>query len=409
MRTTIMTLLLIAAGCTSLVSIGSNQSALSGPVPAYQLAAFNDGFEGIGVAGDQRLLFMGRDVKPTESAGVVVASRLTGQQLGSLTPPPGGFGDPVHVQVVSYTTTNDATVGLLLVIDNITPPPTSQPTIYKYTYAYNCNTGFTSQLIGTAVLPTLSTFPPTTIDGLGYVGGMTILPGGGYALADALVGAIWTCNSSFDCQLAQFDSAFGAGPHMGAFMGVGRAQGGGTKPYTLALPGGLMPGLLGLTYVSTTDEVCGYVVLPPGGLYCMARTTLLDQTISPFSKPKRSLIPQQTGLTDGAHGIAYDVYNPSSPWVYWVRSLADTVGGGSNIIRRAHVTTGEVQEVAESLIVMDFSTGLAVLPPFISGSPFTNLAVSMGQEENNSLINVDWDGSAFVTPTLIAGATILSY
>ena len=170
-----------------------------------------------------------------------------------------------------------------------------------------------------------------------------------------------------------------------------------------------MPGLLNIEYANTTDEVCGLTVAPPGGIYCVDRVQLLDDTISPFAKSKRTLVTPQVGVTDGGHGVAYDHWNPTSPWLYWVRSLADTAGGGSNIVRRANLLTGEVQEVVESLTVMDFSTGLATIPPFIDGSPLSHLAVAMGQEENNAVINPVLGGtSTFVTPSIIAGATVLS-
>jgi hypothetical protein len=381
---------LFVAACGANAPITETTSAI-GLVTPYQLVAFNDGFEGVGVTGDRRLIFTGREPTDTEPAAVLVASRF-GQVIGQVTPPPVvGFGSPAHQQVLSYTTRGASTSGTLLVIDDIASPPLSRPTAYVYSYSYSPHAGFSSTLTATHLLV-----------GPAYVGGACSLPDGTLVLADALVGAMWLCDDNYVCHLGVTNAAWVPGMG-GPFQGVGRRG-----PYTLALPGNILPGLLGVAYASATDEVCGYVVAPPGVISCVSRTVLIDSVTPPALKVVRALVAPQIGVTDGGHGITYDGWNPTSPWVYWVRALADTAGGGTNRIRRANLLTGEVQIVAESLTVMDFETGLTVLPPFFNGSPYTNLAVAMGQEENNAKINTQIMVSTFVTPTIVAGATILS-
>jgi len=415
----IRSLLLCAtlAGCAT-QPVDILHEPLTGPLTTpYNLAQFPDGFEMDGVTGDERVIFTGIITPaPTQPVAVLAAARLSGNPIGSLTPPPDGFLAIAAVKVLGYRTSGISTSGTLLVVDVGALPPASHSTLYRYSYSYSPLFGFSSELLDSHTLPVQS-FPPVTIDGVGYAGDVALLPGGGIAIADGLDGAIWTCGPTLeDCHLSQADPAWGAAPAPPSFSGIGRAQGGGTKPYTLGITGGLMPGLLNIDYAAKTDEVCGLTVAPPGGLYCVDRAQLLDDSISPFAKSKRVLVAPQTGVTDGGHGVAFDHWHPTSPWFYWVRSLADDIGGGSNIVRRVNLLTGEVQEVAESLTVMDFSTGLSTIPPLVGGSPFTggssltNLAVAMGQEENNAVINPVLSGvSMFVTPSIIAGIVVSSH
>ncbi len=374
------------------------------------LATFSDGFEMVDVTGDTSLVFTGViSTTATQSPGVLVASRVTGAPVGSLTPPPAGWGNPSALAITSYVDVPGRDVGDLLVVDNGALPPFSHATIYRYRYKLIAGV-FTSRLLDSHALPVQS-FPPVVIDGVGYVGGVAKPPGGQVALADALDGAIWVCGPSLDDgALAMADPDFAPAPAPPAFYGVGRAPGGGVRAYELGLANGLMPGLLNVTYVDVTDEVCGERAAPPGGIFCVARSVLVDLVSSPYVKAKRVLVAPTVGLSDASHGVAYDHWNPCSPWLYWVRSLADAVGGGSNFVRRVSVITGAIEDVAESTELMDFSTGLQAIPPLVPGSPTTNLAVAMGQEECNGAINPSLGGvSTFVSPSIIAHVKISSH
>lgn len=390
MRSVLLCVLLV--GCSTPAEVGVISEELSaGSVRA--LASFPDGFEMVGVSGDERVLFAGINASVTHPADVVTASRLTGRPLGSIPAPPGGWGVPAAILVQGDE---------VVVVDNGALPPFSHVSLHRYefhvTFEHLC-----ARYIDSVALPQ-QTFPPVTIDGVGYAGAIAALPGGQFALADALDGAIWVCSWSTGCALADADPDFAPAPAPPSFEGVGRAPGGGTRPYTLVIPNGLMPGLLNLEYAESTDEVCGARAAPPGGIWCIARSVLLDQSVPPFGKTKRTVVAPQIGVSDAGHGLAFDHWHPRNPWLYFVRSLADAVGGGSNVVRRVNLRTGEVQEVARSLEVMDFSTGLWALPPLVPGSTLTSLAVAMGQQENNGLENPVLGGvDAFVAPSIIAG------
>src|SRR5690242_826480 len=296
------------AGCATNPTTSHENAPLNGLAEPYALAKFPGGFEMDGITGDERVVFTGIITPaPGQPVAVLAASRLTGRPLGSVTPPPAGFQAISAVAVLDYQTAGAATSGELLVVDVGALPPNAHVTLYHYRYSWSLCAGLQTTLEDAHQLPQL-TFP---VNGVGYAGGVALLPGGGLAIADALAGAIWTCGPGLDdCHLAMVDQAWGAAPAPPSFTGIGRAPGGGTRPYTLAIANGLMPGLLSIDYVDKTDEVCGLVAAPPGGIYCVSRTALVDQSISPFMKTKRPLVTSTVGLSDGGHGIAYDHWNP---------------------------------------------------------------------------------------------------
>jgi hypothetical protein len=239
--------------------------------------------------------------------------------------------------------------------------------------------------------------------------GFTRLPNGGVAVTDALIGAIWVAGPFLeDWRLAIIDPRFAPGFVEGDIHGIGRAPRGGTRPYTLRLPSpfpGLppaAPGIHSITYAAVTDEVVAIRTAQPGGIYALPLAVLLDTTIPPFAKGGflREVVPPQVGLSDLTDGIVYDRFHPGTPWVYWQRSIADEIGGGSNILRRAHLLTGEIQEVARSNTLYDWTSNVAVLPP-IDGLPVSLVVSAMGQEENNPEVNVLLTEPQYVSPSLL--------
>jgi hypothetical protein len=203
---------------------------------------------------------------------------------------------------------------------------------------------------------------------------------------------------------ALYDLRFMGAPH-GPVEGVGLDADGNISPYTLLTPAppgfppgvGLFPGAHSITYAALTDEVC-FTVTVPGGIYCIDRAALLDTGLPPFAKSGdfmtgtwglvRPVVPPTPGLGDLTDGLDYDRFAPASPWLYWQRAPADVVGGGCNVLRRVHLETGVIQELACDNETFAWANEISVLPPLISGSPLTTILSSVGQEYNNPDVNV---------------------
>jgi hypothetical protein len=381
-----------------------------GPLAA---ATFDGGRPFHGASGDDLLLFA---VQPTPAPdgpeGILVASRITGREIAAVTPPPNGWQVPLSIEVFNFNRRGPSTRGSFIVLDAGVEPRlagTGPAFIHRYTYSYSPGGGLTTMWVDTHVLPLAGPPGPELPTGLLYPGGFVRLPGGGMAVTDTLIGAIWIAGSSFeDWRLAMIDSRFALGFVDGDVHGIGRAPGGGTRPYTLRLPSlipgapQVYPGIHSITYGALTNEVVTLRTAPPGGIYALPIDVLLDATIPPFAKggSLREVVAPQIGLSDSTDGIVYDRFHPGTAWVYWQRAVSDEIGGGSNILRRVNLMTGQIQEVARSNTLYDWTSNLAVLPP-IGDLPLSFVLSAMGQEENNPEVNVLLTEPQYVGPSLL--------
>ena len=399
--------------------VGCGSDPVETPTPpegpaVYVAGEISEGVGVHGVGGDTRLLF---NVQPAHAGGhepqVIVASRETGDKIGSVAPPPDGWKTPLSIYIEHFEADGDGVKGTFLLSDAGGSPALAgllTTRLYRYDYAYHPSSGLETTWRETHALPKPSgppdpAVPPT---GIAYLGGFAEMPDGSVVATDTLFGTIWASGPDLEgwtLVMADADFAFGTS---GPVKGIGRAPGGGTRSYDMQVPGpsadaGYYPGIHSITYAELTDEVCTLRTASPGGIWCIDRSTLLDGTIAPPDKAamKRVVVPPTPGLSDLTDGIVFDRYRPDSTWLYWQRSIADEVGGGSNTMRRVSLVSGAVEEVASSNEVFDFANNIAALPPIGDGGN-TTIFVSMGQEENNPDVNVLLEGEeAFVSPTLM--------
>jgi hypothetical protein len=188
-----------------------------------------------------------------------------------------------------------------------------------------------------------------------------------------------------------------------AVQGVGRAPGGGTRTYQFETPGLLYPGIHSMVYAAVSDELCVDRTAPPGGIFCIGRKALLDPSIAPNAKAgaKRALVSPTVGLSDATDGLAYDRFQPGSTWVYWARAIADVRFGGLNTLRRVDLRSGEIQVIASSNTLYDWTSNLAALP-HADGASITTIVSTLGQEEDNPDVNAFLCGvPSYVSPTLV--------
>lgn len=408
-------LLIIALTATNHEAIASSdhhRTIVLGPNAAAQ---FPDGFSTVGVAGDETLLFA---VQPAATSsrpnGVHVVRRRNGQLLGDLVPPANGWQVPLVIKIIEYGSSDSAwTEGIVLVLDAGARPTeagTKPGIIYRYQYAYSHNTGLTSSVVSSHVLPLFSPSADPLPNGLFYPISMGLLPNGGIAVIDTFLGAIWVASSSLaDWHLAIIDPRFqfGFGEEL---QGIGRAPGGGTQPYRLLLPtppgapGPVFPGIHSITYAAITDEVYTVRTASPGGIFGIPLNVLLDETKLPFEKggSVRTVVAPTPGVSDQTVGLDYDRFHPTTPWLYWHRAPSDEVGGGFNTLRRINLLTGEIEVLASSNTLYDWTEEISVLPG-IGNSPYTYIVHAMGQLYNNPDANMLLGGiPAYVGPELIS-------
>jgi hypothetical protein len=376
-------------------------------------ATFHGGRPFHGAGGDELLLFAVQPGEAPDGApGVLVASRVTGREVGEVTAPPSGWRVPLSIELFDLRRDGARTSGTFLVLDAAVQPAlagTAPGMLHEYSYSYSPTAGLETTWVSTHRFPLAGPPGPELPTGILYPLGFTRLPGGGVAVTDGLIGSIWVAGPSLeDWRLAMLDPRFAPGLGVPDLNGIGRAPDGGTRPYTMRLPspfpGGppAAPGIHSITYAAITDEVVTLRSAPPGGLYSLPLSALLDTAIPPYAKGGllREVVPPQVGLSDLTDGIVYDRFHPRTRWVYWQRSVSDEVGGGSNVLRRADLLTGQVQEVARSNTLYDWTSNLAVLPP-ADDLPVSLVVSAMGQEENNPEVNVLLTEPNYVGPSLL--------
>ena len=422
------------AGCAAEAPPAGSRAELGGNavLGPYVAAQFPDGFAIHGVGGDTDLLFaLQPSPTTTRPTGVHVAHRITGELLGDVTPPPGGFAVPLTIKIESFSRAGlTGTQGQFVLLDARMPPAfigspyAVNARLYRYSYRYTWYSGLTTTLLETHDLPLASGLPdpnapPVPPTGLLYPGSIALLPGGRLAVTDNIGRSVWVSDVSLDnWSLALVDPRFGGDPR-GAVEGVGRNQAGVIAPYTLLTPAppgfppglGLFPGVHSITYAARTEEVC-FAVTWPGGIYCIDASVLLDAGTPPFLKSAavREVVPTTAGLGDLSDSVDYDRFHPDSAWLYWQRAPADVAGGGCNALRRVNLETGAIELLACDNTIYSWANEISALPPLASNGNVTWILSSVGQEYNNPDVNVLLGGvSQYFAPSPLPIVAIWDY
>jgi hypothetical protein len=402
----VLTLALAAPAAAALPTI------VLGPVASAEYA---EAFPVHGIGGDEQVIFA---LQPTDvpghARGVWVSHRDGGLHLGAVTPPPAGWGAPVSIKIVDHHVIGAfGSEGTFVILDGFAPQDagTRPGIVYEYAYRYTPEEGLSTAVTGTHPLPMFTGVDAEGLpDGPLYPISLLRLPGGKVVVADMVLGAIWTSGVTLDdWRMAMIDPRFQIGALSAPIAGVGRAPGGGTRPYVFdtvslppAFPFPILPGIHAVTYCDPTDEVAVVRTATPGGVYGIPRAVLEDPAASLADKSAavREIAAPEPGVTDLAAGLDYDRFHPHTPWLYWQRAVADAKGG-YNTVYRVHLFSGAVEKVAESLKVYDWTNEISVLPSHL-GPSFTVLTNANMQEENLAQSNALLGGvSTLVGPTVI--------
>jgi hypothetical protein len=376
---------------------------------------YEQGFPIHGIAGDTNLIFILQvDSVPGHSKGVYVMDRNNGMQLGQFVSPPDGFLAPLAAKLVSYRSHGKYTSGRLLILDAFPPElvQTAQAAIYDYNYSYSPSHGFTSRLTAGHQLPKFSGMDSMGLpNGMVYPGSLTLLPDGNVAVVDMIAGGTWVAGSSLnDWHLVLIDQRLAQGTLPGPITGFSRGPDGNLRPFTFLTPSvgqetASAPGAHAITYVNITNEVLFLVTAPPGGIFGISLSTMLDTSVSPFAKSAniREVVPPTPGISDYCVGMDYDRFNPATPWVYWQNASEPDIFGNYNIIRRVNLLSGAIEEVASSWQIYDWVNEISVLPPRDHlDSHFTYIVSANMQEANCPSSNILLKGvPAYVGPSIV--------
>lgn len=410
----------VVAACAFLLASASPAAAklpapplvVIGPVTSTTYA---EAFPVHGIGGDERLIFA---LQPTDAPnhprGMWVSHRFDGAHLGAVTAPPGGWGAPLAMKVTGYHNRGLlGSEGRFLVLDGFAPQQagTRPGVVYEYGYAFDPHSGLSTTLLGTHPLPMFTGFDQTGLpNGPIYPISLTYRPDGSVVVIDMVLGSIWVAGSNpDDWRLGMIDAHFQIGELESPIHGIGRAPGGGTKPYTFStvslppmFPFPILPGIHGVAYCNPTDEIAVLRTATPGGIYGIPASVLFDDSVPAWAKGDsvREIVAPQPGVSDLSVGLDYDRFSPETPWLYWQRSVA-SAAEGYNTVYRVNLFTGHIERLTESLREYDWTNEISVLPSHL-GPAFTVLTNANMQEENVAESNALLNGvSTLVGPTVI--------
>ncbi|MGA9521717.1 MAG: hypothetical protein WBV82_09645 [Myxococcaceae bacterium] len=357
-----------------LVLLGCGAAAHAGDAPRIDISRAGVSWEWTqrtemphGIAGAEDLVFI---TEPMVGR-VVALDRVTGREVGEVTPPPGeGFLLPFTLRVPEE--------GRLVVLDaGGFPNPffPAVPRVYDVEYTWNRRT----RTLSTQIVRTVR------FDGypVVYSEDLEVLSDGTYVMSESVIGGLWVINPDGSILPGMFPSTPAPIPAIGACPLPPFSTGG--IPFGPAFgPGvGSMASKDGWLYFSTTCL---------GGLHKVPVATLLDQTRTGEQKAADIVtISPREGVAETLKGLAFDRWNPSSRWL-WATNPLDLE------MIRIDIHTGRRELVSDNGLLFNFAVAAAFLPPRYPGIGTRELVVSSDQEHRFSGINTNLTEDQFQPP-----------
>lgn len=389
-------------------------------------------YAGHGVAGDEVLLFnieLQPPDAPSVQTGIGVYLRHSAKKVGALDPV--GYPAwtiPMSIKTESYAGRGMETSGKIVVLEVGLLSP-GQPPLFlrliRYGYAYSLSNGFSHRVLDVGYLPVLSSLPGELPNGLVLPENfdfVTTSDGKQHVVtADAIAGTVWSAPVDDLNQWRLKLAARELGPtpmttvceYNGELIiglcGYARGPNWTIERYVQAmwqpLPGvDLNPGPFGITFVGLTGKVAMNNA-GTGAIYQIDADLLLDPALPPFTafKPLETLLSPMPGVSDLQGSLVWDRWHPNTQWLYWQRIISNAEERYFPIYR-VNVLTGEVQFIAESVMLFDHPSMISVLPS--GGSPFTSLVTSNTQERNMAFTNRLLSESRLVGPSIVTETRI---
>jgi hypothetical protein len=298
--------------------------------------------------------------------------------------------------------------------------------LIKYGYTYTKRVGFSHHTLDVGYLPVLSSPPDVLPNGLALPENFDFVTTSDgvkhIVIADAIVGTIWSAAmdnpNQWHMQLVAQELGQTPmtrlceynGEMIVGFCGYARGPDWTIERYLQAMwqpiPGvDLSAGPFGITYVGLTGKIAVNNA-GTGAIYQIDADLLLDSTLPPFTdfKPLETLVSPIPGVSDFQGSLVWDRWHPNTQWLYWQRIIS-TEEEKYFPIYRVNVFTGEVQFIAESVMLFDHPSMISVLPT--RGAPFTSLVTSNTQERNMAFTNRLLTESRLVGPSVVTETKIL--
>lgn len=321
-----------------------------------------------GIAGSKQLVFVTEPL----NGRVVALDRLTGREVGEVTPPAGeGFLLPFTARAPFE--------GRLVVLDSggfPDPFVPAIPRIYDIDYTWNARTrSFTSEIVRTVRFDNLPVV---------YAEDFEVLPDGHYVMGESVIGALWVVTPEGNILPGIVPSTEAPIPEVGpCFLPPVQVDG-------LPFGAGFAPGAGSVAYKGG-HLYFGSTCL--GGLHRVPVATLLDQSRTGEQKAQDIETVSPGTRTEVLKGIAADPWNPDSRWIW----AADPF---QMRFIRIDVNTGAREVVSDNKSLFNFAVSAAFLPPLYPGA-LPEIAVASDQEHRFTGINPNIPADSFKLPFIL--------
>jgi hypothetical protein len=330
-----------------------------------------------GVAGGTNAVFVGQPL----NGAVIALSRLTGKQIGELSPPaPNGFLLPFIIHSLGE--------GKVAVLDagGLPQPnpfvPTS-PSIYEYAYNFDPNQGFSAKLVRTVSFAGVP---------IGFCEDFVHLDDGRYLVSDAVLGSIWVAEPDGTIVPGIVPKSFYPEDLIPTLAFCPTMPEITVNAYPFLFTGATLPGVSPL---AVRDNTVYYYSPCARGLYAFPLAILSDDNLQPYQRAAYiyRVAPTPSDVkVEELLDFSFNPYNPFDRYLYAADPLRLR-------IIRISLINGVRQVVAQDPRLFDFPSSLGFLPTI---GPVSELAVVSNQQERTPLTNDAVSQTTFNLPFIVA-------
>jgi hypothetical protein len=338
-----------------------------------------------GVTADEAVVFVGEPL----NASVVVLSRLTGQQIAELPPPPSGFVLPFIMHIVGPNRVAILDPGGLPQPAPFTPVT---PSIYEYTFGFGPS-GFAASLTRTISFASVL---------IGFPEDFVRLKDGRYLMSDSILGSIWIAEPDGTITPGIVPQSFNPPdliptlafcPTMPEVMVNG---------YPFLFTGSTLPGVSPLAVRHGTV----YYYSPCArGIYSFP-LAVLSNNQAPYERASAISLVAPTPAdieVEELLDFSFNPYDEADPFLYAAQPVQLQV-------IRIDVRNGAREVLASGAELFDFPSSLSFVPPPPSFFPQptlgTELLVVSNQQERTPLTNAAVSVTTFNFPFIVAKVVV---
>lgn len=391
MSRSLRTLTHLLLACSPLIACGGSDGSGSGlsaaeatahTQEAVQLTDHALGFDYAnidspiaGVAGGRDVVFVGEPL----NGEVVVLSRLTGNPIGQLTPPPEGFAIPFIIHSLG-----EGRVAVLGAGGLPQPSPflPANPSIYEYTYTVSPGAGFSSTLVRDASFESVL---------IGFSEDFVRLDDGRFLLSDSVLGSIWVLETDGTVTPGIVPKTFDPQNLIPTLAYCPTMPEITVNGYPFLFTGSTLPGVSPL---AVRDGNVYYYSPCARGIYTFP-LSVLSNAQRPYQRAAAIRLVAPTPSDVPVEELLDFTFNPFDPLDAYLYA-ADPIAMS---IIRVDLGTGHRQVLASGTRLFDFPSSLGFLPPILG---VQSLVVVSNQQERSPLTNSAVTENTFNLPFIVA-------